>query len=155
MLRGLGFLIPIFVISEIRVMGLVSTPFLHFRLVRRLSPSRIRLRGLPSSVFSISEIRELDPPNLPFSYFTQIGVLWAGECVFSISGFFKVFAAHGAKIWHWDGVTLQRITDLHLCEIWISLISLVMRKYHFSRKMLIFASGTRIFYILDLRKTES
>lgn len=28
-------------------------------------------------------IREQDPPNLPFSYFTQIGVPWARECVFS------------------------------------------------------------------------
>ena len=29
-------------------------------------------------------IREQDPPNLPFSYFTQIGVLWAEECVFHV-----------------------------------------------------------------------
>ncbi len=34
-------------------------------------------------------IRELDPLDLPFSYFTQIGILWARECVFSISGLFK------------------------------------------------------------------
>ena len=35
-------------------------------------------------------IREQDPPDLPFSYFTQIGVLWAGECVFSISANLEV-----------------------------------------------------------------
>ena len=51
---GLGFFIPIFVISEIRVMGHINPIFFISASVRRLSPSRIRLPGHPSSVFHVS-----------------------------------------------------------------------------------------------------
>ena len=42
-----------------------------------------------------------------------------------------------------------QILNPTLCEIWFFLISLNLRNSHFSRKILIFASGTRIFNILD------
>lgn len=72
--------------------------YLHFSIGKSAISLMDKVPRYPQQRFSgfSTWIREQDPLDLPFSYFTQIGVLWAKECVFSISGFFKVFAAHSA-----------------------------------------------------------
>ena len=63
--------------------------FLHFSIDKAAISLKDKVPRSPHQRFSrfSAWIRELDPPDLPFSYFTQIGVLWAGKCVFHVSGF--------------------------------------------------------------------
>lgn len=70
-------------------------------------------------------------------------------------GIFNLIPAPSAQIWHWHALILHRITDTRFCEKWDRVKSFAIYDAHFSRKMLIFASGTRISYILDPPKTES
>ena len=57
--------------------------YLHFSIVKAAISLKDKAPKSPKQRFSrfSTWIRELDPPNLPFSYFTQIGVLWADRGV--------------------------------------------------------------------------
>lgn len=59
--------------------------FLHFSIVKAAISLMDKVPMSSQQRFSRFSIwiREQDPPDHPFSYFTQIGVLWAGKCVFS------------------------------------------------------------------------
>ena len=67
--------------------------YLHFSIGKAAISLMDKAPRSPLQHFSrfSTWIREQDPPDLPFSYFTWIGVLWARH---AILGFFKVFAAH-------------------------------------------------------------
>lgn len=65
--------------------------YLHFSIVKAAISLKDKVPRSPQQRFSRFNtwIREQDPPDLPFSYFTQIGVLWAEECVFRFRDFLR------------------------------------------------------------------
>jgi len=67
-------------------MGHLKPHFFNFSIVKAAISLKDKVPMSPQQRFPrfSTWIRELDPPDLPFSYFTQIGVLWAGKRVFSI-----------------------------------------------------------------------
>jgi len=69
----------------IRRRGMFHPHFLHFSIVKAAISLMDKAPRSPQQHFSrfSTWIRELNPPDLPFSYFTQIRGLWAEECVFS------------------------------------------------------------------------
>ena len=67
-------------------------------------------------------------------------------------GIFNLIPAPSAQIWHWHTLILQRITDSRFYKIGHCMNSFVIYDALFSRKMLIFASGTRIFIFLTCKR---
>ena len=68
--------------------GATQPHFFYFSIGKAAISLMDKVPRSPQQRFSrfSTWIREQDPPDLPFSYFTQIGVLWAEKCVFSILG---------------------------------------------------------------------